>query len=101
MKDARQRMLLALGVSALLHAWFLYDVHGLRLNNVPRPVAAAPLTASLSAPRIDILASDIEPQAPLVQTSALALGKPGDGRADTRRGPVAPNTPEISAEKLI
>ena len=102
MRNTRQRIAFALGVSALLHAWILHDVHGLRLNNGLRLVAAsgAPLTAILKAPPIDLLSPDIAPQVQPAQTSTLAMGKPGDRRAAMPVVPVAPNMPEFSAAKL-
>ncbi len=76
---AGQRLLWALGASALLHAWLAHHAPG--FTGAPRVTVSggAPLTAILSAPPIDVLAPAAEaPAQPIPISAPLRLAVSDD-----------------------
>ena len=100
MGSTHGRMALALGTSALLHAWAMHDTCGL---GVPRVAAgsSAPLAATLDlpsrAPAVDLLAQDPTPGTP--QYSAVVT-PPRATAAVTAKAPVAPAVETPAAATL-
>ena len=104
MGSMRSRMALALGASALLHAWAMHDTRGL---GVPRVAAgsSAPLTATLDLPlrlsAVDLLAQDsasVMPQHNAVVTLPPRVATAVTPKAHASRATETPAAASLAAQ---
>jgi Gram-negative bacterial TonB protein C-terminal len=90
MDSTRSRMALALGASALLHAWAMHDTRGLGVPRVRVDAdSSAPLTATLREPAYDVSAPDIASTTP-VRIDAMASPVARDPAVVTPKARAAP-----------
>ena len=101
--EARSRLALALGLSALLHGWLMHNAQG--LLSAPRVIGhgAVPLIAVLSAPQRDALAPAAGPHAASesAQIAATAPHWVRDYTADVHNIRVGPTSVDLAMAQPV